>query len=155
MITFRFALKSDAEAVAHLVNAAFVAERFFIERDRTDPDTIRSLLEEGQFLLAEDGRELLGCVQLELHGTRGYFGMLSIEPSRQRGGIGRQLIERLEKYFKDSGCQFCDLKIVNVRTDLHGIYHKLGYADTGTSEYDDPHPTKIPVHFIHMSKPLS
>jgi GNAT superfamily N-acetyltransferase len=154
MITFRFAAQSDAEAVTRVVNAAFVAERFFIERDRTDPDTVRGLLEDGQFLLAEDGPELVGCVHLELHGTRGYFGMLSIEPERQKQGIGRLLIDRLEKYFKDSGCKFCDLKIVNVRTDLHGIYHKLGYADTGASEYDDPHPTKIPVHFIHMSKPL-
>lgn len=154
MITFRFAANVDAEAVARLVNAAFVAEQFFIERDRTDPETVCSLLEDGQFLLAEDGQELVGCVHLELRGPRGYFGMLSIEPSRQRQGIGRRLIEQTEKYFKDSGCKFCDLKIVNVRTELHDIYRKLGYADTGASEYDDPHPTKIPVHFIHMSKPL-
>jgi GNAT superfamily N-acetyltransferase len=154
MITFRFAANVDAEAVARLVNAAFVAEQFFIERDRTDPQTVCSLLEDGQFLLAEDGQELAGCVHLELRGPRGYFGMLSIEPSRQRQGIGRRLIEQLENYFKDSGCKFCDLKIVNVRTELHDIYRKLGYADTGASEYDDPHPTKIPVHFIHMSKPL-
>jgi GNAT superfamily N-acetyltransferase len=154
MITFRFAANVDAEAVARLVNAAFVAEQFFIERDRTDPETVCRLLEGEQFLLAEDGQELVGCVHLELRGLRGYFGMLSIEPSRQQQGIGRLLIEQLEKYFKDSGCKFCDLKIVNVRIELHDIYRKLGYADTGASEYDDPHPTKIPVHFIHMSKPL-
>jgi GNAT superfamily N-acetyltransferase len=111
-------------------------------------------MRDGQFLLAEDGPHLVGCVHLELHGNRDYFGMLYIEPSRQRTGIGRRLIDAVERYFRDSGCKFCDLKIVDVRTELHDIYHKMGYADTGTAVYDDPTPTKIPVHFILMSKPL-
>jgi GNAT superfamily N-acetyltransferase len=154
MISIRRATQRDAEAIARMVNVAFLAERFFIERDRTDSATVLKLMEEGQFLLAEEASQLIGCVHLELHGERGYFGMLSVEPSRQRTGIGRQLIDAVEKYYRGSGCRFCDLKIVNVRSELHDIYRKLGYADTGTSEYDDPTPTKIPVHFIHMSKPL-
>jgi hypothetical protein len=64
-------------------------------------------------------------------------------------------VAAVEKYFRDAGCKFSDLKIVNVRTELHDLYHRWGYADAGTSEYDDPTPTKIPVHFIHMSKPLA
>jgi len=154
MISIRRATEADANSITRLVNIAFLAERFFIERDRTDPGTVRSLMENGHFLLAEDASNLVGCVHVELHGARGYFGMLSIEPSQQRKGIGRRLIDAVEKYFRDSGCKFCDLKIVNVRTELHDIYQKLGYADTGTSEYDDPAPTKIPVRFVHMSKPL-
>jgi len=154
MIMIRRANESDAEAITRVVNEAFLAERFFIERDRTDAATVRHLMQDGQFLLAEDGTKLAGCVHLELHGNRGYFGMLSIEPSRQRTGIGRQLIDAVEKYFRECGCKFCDLKIVDVRTELHDIYRKLGYADTGTAVYDDPTPTKIPVHFILMSKPL-
>jgi GNAT superfamily N-acetyltransferase len=154
MISVRRATETDVPAIVRLVNIAFLTERFFIERDRTDADTVRNLLRDGQFLLAEDGPDLVGCVHAESHGDRGYFGMLSIEPHRQKEGIGRWFIGWLENYFRESGCKFCDLKIVNVRDDLHSIYLKLGYTDTGTSEYDDPHPTKIPVHFIHMTKPL-
>ena len=155
MISMRAAKDGDVHAITRLVNTAFLAERFFIERDRTDPATVRHLMQTGQFLLAEDGLEPVGCVYLELRGDRGYFGMLSIDPPRQRMGIGRRLIDAVEKYFLDSGCKFCDLKIVDVRTELHDIYRKLGYADAGTAVYDDPTPTKIPVHFILMSKPLS
>ena len=154
MLSVRHATESDVPAIVRLVNIAFLTERFFIERDRTDAETVRQLLRDDQFLLAEDGAELVACVHVELHGDRGYFGMLSIEPHRQKEGIGRWFIGWLENYFRESGCKFCDLKIVNVRDDLHSIYLKLGYTDTGTSEYDDPHPTKIPVHFIHMTKPL-
>jgi N-acetylglutamate synthase-like GNAT family acetyltransferase len=154
MISMRTATQSDADAIARLVNTAFLVEQFFIERDRTNPETVRGLMEKGKFLLAEDAPNLLGCVYLELRGMRGYFGMLSIDPSRQRMGVGRQLVECVEQYFRDAGCKFSDLKIVNVRTELHTLYHRLGYIDTGTAIYDDPTPTKMPVHFITMSKPL-
>ncbi len=155
MISIRTATENDADAIARLVNTAFLVEQFFIERDRTNPATVLSLMEKGRFLLAEDAPNLVGCVHLELLGERGYFGMLSIDPSRQRMGVGRQLIDAVEKYFRDAGCRFCDLKIVNVRTELHALYHRLGYIDSGTAIYDDPTPTKFPVHFIMMSKSLS
>lgn len=155
MISTRIATEADAEAIARLVNTAFLVEQFFIERDRTDPATVRSLMEDGNFLLAEDGANLVGCVHFELHGDRGYFGMLSIEPARQGTGVGRRLVNVVEQYFRDAGCKFCDLKIVDVRRELHDLYRRWGYADTGTAVYDDPTPTKIPVHFILMSKPLS
>ncbi len=155
MISMRNATQSDAGAIAHLVNTAFLVERFFIERDRTNPSTVRDLLEKGKFLLAEDELSLVGCVYVELRGKRGYFGMLSIDPSRQRMGVGRQLVDAAEQYFRDADCKFSDMMIVNVRTDLHILYHRWGYVDTGTGIYDDPIPTKIPVHFINMSKSLS
>jgi ribosomal protein S18 acetylase RimI-like enzyme len=154
MISTRIATRNDAEAVAGLVNRAFLVEQFFIERDRTDPDTVRGLMQKGQFLLAEDGPALAGCVYFEVRGERGYFGMLSVEPSRQGMGVGHQLVAAVEKYLQDRGCRFCDMKIVNVRTELYDLYRRWGYAETGTSPYDDPHPTKIPVHFVHMSKSL-
>lgn len=155
MISMRIANAGDAEGIARLVNTAFLVERFFIERDRTNPATVRALMQKGKFLLAEEGASLLGCIYFELQGKRGYFGMLSIEPARQGAGVGHTLVNEVEKYFQDAGCRFCDLKIVNVRTELHDLYRRWGYSDTGTAVYDDPTPTKIPVHFILMSKPLA
>jgi GNAT superfamily N-acetyltransferase len=150
----RIATASDVDAIVHLVNEAFLVEQFFIERDRTDAAHVRSLMEKGMFLLAEEDAELVACVYTELKIERGYFGMLSVEPSRQGEGIGGRLVQAVEQYFRDAGCTFSELKIVNVRTDLHAMYTQWGYADAGTDVYDDPTPTKIPVHFINMSKPL-
>src|SRR5579871_4710731 len=132
MISIRIATENDINAVTSLVNKAFLVEEFFIERDRTDPATVRSLLQKGMFLLAEEDSELVGCVYTELKIERGYFGMLSIDPSRQGIGVGRQLVAAVEKYFRDAGCKFSDLKIVNVRTELHAMYRRWGYVDQGT-----------------------
>jgi ribosomal protein S18 acetylase RimI-like enzyme len=144
----------DSNRIAALVNLAFLVEQFFIERDRTNPAAVRDLMKKGKFLLAGDEKNILGCIYMEQHGDRGYFGMLSIDPAEQRTGVGRLLVDTAEEHFREAGCKFCDLKIVNVRTDLHDLYHRWGYVDTGTAVYDDPTPTKIPVHFITMSKPL-
>ena len=154
MISTRSATQTDAVAIAGLVNTAFLVEQFFIERDRTNPTAVRGLMEKGKFLLAEEGPNLVGCIYFEMRGERGYFGMLSVEPSNQRNGVGHKLVDAVEQYFRDAGCKFSDLKIVNVRTELHTLYRRWGYVDTGTAIYDDPTPTKIPVHFITMSKPL-
>ena len=154
MISIRDARASDAEAIARLVNAAFLVEQFFIERDRTNSEVVRGLMKKGKFLLAEDEQALVGSIYVELHGERGYFGMLSIEPSRQQMGIGHRLVDAAEKYFRNAGCRWSDMKIVSVRTELQTLYRRWGYMETGTAPYDDPIPTKMPVHFILMSKAL-
>jgi GNAT superfamily N-acetyltransferase len=154
MISMRDAKVSDAEAIARLVNSAFLVERFFIERDRTSPEVVRGLMKKGKFLLAEDEQALVGSIYVEQRGERGYFGMLSIEPSRQRMGVGHRLVGAAEKYFRDAGCRWSDMKIVNVRTELQMLYRRWGYMEIGTAPYDDPVPTKMPVHFILMSKAL-
>jgi GNAT superfamily N-acetyltransferase len=154
MISIRDAGERDVEAIVGLVNTAFLVELFFIERDRTDPEMIRGLMEKGKFLLAEDGTSLAGCVYVELRGERGYLGMLSVALALQRQGLGRQMMAAAEKFFREAGCSFSDLKIVDVRTDLLTMYRQLGYVETGTAPYENRFPTKIPVHFIEMSKLL-
>ena len=155
MISIRNATDSDVDAIVRLVNTAFLIEQFFIERDRTDPGMVRSLMQKGSFLLAEDGQTLAACVYVELRGERGYLGMLSVEPTRQRMGLGRQLLAAAENYFRDAGCRYSDLMIVDVRTELLTMYRQLGYVETSTAPYENRFPTKMPVHFIAMSKPLS
>ncbi len=150
----RFATVSDASAIAGLVNAAFRPERFFIDADRTDSDKIAVLLQKGKFLLLFEGEMLAGCVYAELRGERGYFGLLAVDPKRQRTGLGGQLIAEAEDYCRTAGCRFMDLTFVNVREELPGYYRQLGYVENGTLPFPPEQATKIPVHLVRMSKEL-
>jgi GNAT superfamily N-acetyltransferase len=153
--TMRTAKSTDAENIARLVNAAFRHERFFIDADRTDPDKVRALLEKGKFLLAEEAGVLVACVYVELRGERGYFGLLAVDPTRQRAGIGSRLIEAAEQYCRAAGSNFMDLTTVNLRKELPGYYRRRGYVESGTLPFPaDQHPPKIPCYLVKMSKPL-
>lgn len=154
-VPFRLAELTDTEGVTALINLAFRhAEAFLIERDRVDIDSVRSLLEKGKFLLAEDEGVLVGCAYMEVRGDRSYLGLLSVDPRRQKAGLGSKIMSACEDYCSQAGCRFMDLRIINVRQELPRFYHRLGYVETGTEPLTLGLEPKLPCHFITMSKPL-
>jgi N-acetylglutamate synthase-like GNAT family acetyltransferase len=155
-MTIRTATEADLDAVLTLVNSAFQVERFFKSRDRLDAENLVRHFKEGTFLLAEEDSDLAGCVYVSRHGDRAYFGLLSVDPSYQKNGIGRRLVAAAEEFARETGARFMDLKLINLRTELPGIYEKLGYHICGTEPYpaERSHLLTQPVHFLCMSKEL-
>lgn len=152
---FRIAGNEDAERLMDLVNSAFrQAESFIIDRDRIDLEVVQSLLAKGKFLVAGDGSALAGCVYLELRGERAYLGMLSVDPARQKAGVGSMLMREAEVYCARAGCRFMDLRIIDLRKDNQAFYKHRGYVETGTEPFPSDLDTKLPCHFVNMSKPL-
>jgi GNAT superfamily N-acetyltransferase len=150
----RIATASDAGAIIALVNTAFKVERFFIEGDRINPENVREMMRRGKFMLAEGGSAMIACVYVEIREQRGYFGLLAVDPSRQRRGFGRKMVEQAESYARAAGCEFMDLRIVNLRTELPPFYRRLGYVETGTEPFAADAKPSWPCHFIKMSKPF-
>ena len=140
-----------------VINSAFrVAEEFFCFEDRISLEEVERLFITGTFLLAESDRVLVGCVYVELKDRgRSYLGLLSVDPSQQQGGLGSLLMTAAEKHCRDLGCNFMDIWIVNLRTELTPFYERRGYVETGTQPYPPDVKTKQPCHFITMAKPLS
>lgn len=149
----RVAELQNAEAIVDVINAAFFVERFFIDKDRTTLAEVHGFFRTGTFLVAED-QGLDGCIYIEQRGERGYLGLLSILPSRQRTGLGAKLVKAAEEHCSGLGCRHVDLRIVNVREELPAFYRKLGYREAGTSPFPGDVETKIPCHFVHMTKEL-
>jgi len=155
MVRVHLAQISDAEAIMNVINVAFKhAESFFIERDRLGLDDVRGFLEKGEFLIAEDAATIIGCVYVEERGDRAYVGLLSVDPTRQGSGLGSGLMTAAEDHCREKGCHFVDLQIVNLRQELPAFYRRRGYVETGTAPFRPDLVTKIPCHFIKMSKPL-
>jgi GNAT superfamily N-acetyltransferase len=150
----RTADRSDAPAIAQVVNAAFRSERFFIDADRTDPDKVTALMEKGRFLMCFEDGAFVGCIYTEIRGERGYFGLLAVDPTRQRSGIGTILIAAAEEQCRSAACHWMDLTFVNVRQELPGYYRRHGYTENGTLPFPPDQIPKMPVHLVRMSKPL-
>ena len=152
----RLAEIHDAEASTAVINAAFrQAESFLIDRDRIDFATVRELLQKGKFLVAGDGGVLSGCVYVELRGDRSYLGLLSVDPQRQKSGLGSKLMDAAEDYCAKAGSRVMDLQIVNQRKELPAFYRRRGYIETGTAPFTPGLNPKLPCHFVKMSKPLT
>ncbi len=151
-MTVRAAELHEAGEIVRVINSAFnPAESFFVDGDRIDLEQVRHYFEKGVFFVAEG---MAGCVYVELRGDRAYFGLLSVDPARQKNGVGRALIDAAESYAREHACGFMDLRIVNLRAELPTFYRKLGYRESGTEEFTPGSPTKLPCHFIKMQKNL-
>ena len=148
------AAADDIPGVVRVINAAYEVEKFFVSGDRTNEETVRRLMTKGVFLVARVEGGLAGCVYVELRNPRAYFGMLSVEPSRQGTGLGRRLVDEAEQYARDHGCDAMDIRVVNLRTELLPFYRKLGYVERATEPVDDPRALQ-PFHFVLMSKVLT
>jgi ribosomal protein S18 acetylase RimI-like enzyme len=166
-IRVRLAQPDDAEMITTVINSAFRrAEEFFVEGDRVDLSSVLNFLKSGKFLLAESEQTLLGCVYVEPHHVdpnrastqsqeRAYLGLLSVDPADQQSGLGSMLMDAAEDHCRELGLRFMDIKVVSLREELFGFYRKRGYVEAGTSPFPAEVETRLPCHFIDMSKPLN
>jgi ribosomal protein S18 acetylase RimI-like enzyme len=154
-LPIRIATSADAPQITGVINAAFrIAEEFFIDGNRIDQAEVEESMTKGAFLLAEENGKLNGCVYVGLRGERSYLGLLSVDPTCQQAGLGSRLMLEGEKYCRERGSRGMDILIVSLREDLPSFYQKRGYVESGTTPFPPDVPTKIPCHFINMSKSL-
>jgi predicted N-acetyltransferase YhbS len=81
-------------------------------------------------------------------------GLLSIDPARQKGGLGSRLLTVAEDRARGEGCAWMDMLIVNHRKELPPYYGRRGYVESGTAPFPATTPVTMPCHFIKMSKAL-
>lgn len=150
----RPAIPDDAESLVRLINVAFRVEQPFIEGDRIDAEGVRSYMAKGKFLVAGNSAGLAACVYVELRGDRGYLGLLGVDPLLQGNGLGRNMMDAAESFFRNAACRAVDLRVISARTPLPAFYRHLGYVETGTAPFAPNVAVKVPGHYILMSKIL-
>lgn len=152
----RSAAPGDAKALAVLISLAYRVEDFFTVGDRTNKDEVAAKMKKATFVILEDDAgAMAGCVYVDVRGDSGYFGMLSVDPSRQGQGLGKCLIEAAERFCAEAGCRVMEIEVVNLRTELPPFYRAIGYSETGTRPFTPGERTKLPCHFIVMTKVLT
>lgn len=77
-----------------------------------------------RFLLALDGDRPVGMIGLEQHGAVGLLRSLVVDPGRRAGGIGRQLVDALEKNAVERGA--AELWLLTI--DAEAYFAERGYT---------------------------
>lgn len=113
-------------------------------------DSIAVKARNESLFLATENEEVVGCVFVAPQSDLLYVGKLAIHPERQRKGIGRSLIETVERYALDLGIDTLELNTRIELTENQTAFKSMGFFVTGEHSHEGyDRPT-----FISMRKVL-
>lgn len=171
-VSFRAATSADVDAIVALVESAYrgevsragwTTEADLLDGRRTGAEDVAACIAQPRsaILLAEEGMELLACAHVADDEGAGYFGMFSVRPRLQGGGIGKRLLEHAERHVREHwSLPVMRMTVIDVRDELIAFYERRGYRRTGILKpfpYGDERfglPKRADLRFEVLEKPL-
>lgn len=153
MLSYRQAEIADIEKIIELVESAYrgessrqgwTTEADFIDGQRTDHKEITEILERqaSTIILCEDNDELVASVQLNKTRDKAYLGMFAVNPLKQGGGLGFNLLKQAEMFVqKEWESTALLMSVISIREELISWYERHGYVKTGKIKdfpYEEP-----------------
>ncbi|KRD78701.1 GNAT family N-acetyltransferase [Lysobacter sp. Root983] len=148
-LSFRPATHADTDALIALVESAYrgdssrvgwTTEADLLGGRRTGADDISECIDRAHsvLLIAErasaDGGapELLACAHVAVEDGAGYFGLFSVRPNLQGGGIGKIVLNEAERIAReDWKLPAMRMTVIDAREELIAYYVRRGYRRTG------------------------
>jgi len=173
-VDIRFAILADVPAIVALVTSAYrgdasragwTTEADLLDGQRTDEEEVRGLVEDpaGGVVLAEGDGVLVACCHvMRAAKGEGYFGMFSVSPTLQGGGVGRVVLDAAERVLAERfACTVCAMTVIEQRAELIAWYERRGYRRTGETKpfpYGDERfgiPRRPDLRFVVLAKSLA
>lgn len=145
-LTFVPAQTSDLNSLAALVNSAYrgesskqgwTTEADLLGGQRTDPESLIEKLGSIYWAASPLDQKPVACLELTrmpLDPSTAYVGMLTVAPTHQSLGLGRQLLAFAEQQAKDWDCSSIRMTVIDRRSELIAYYERRGYQLTGDWE---------------------
>jgi GNAT superfamily N-acetyltransferase len=142
-LRFRDARVADVAAVVALVESAYrgdasragwTTEADLLDGQRIDVIGVAEIVTRrgSRVLIAQTRGEMLACCHLEMQGNACYFGMFSVKPTRQGGGVGKHMLAEAERVARDEWkCTTMEMTVISVRDELIAWYERRGYQRSG------------------------
>ena len=83
-----------------------------------------------------------------------YFGPFAVRNELKGKGLGKRLIEQVERIALDKQIVEMEITVVNHRTDLFPYYEKMGFFVVASKEFEDIQGLTRPSLFVIMRKPV-
>ncbi len=170
--TFRTATVADLDAIVALVTSAYrgdasragwTTEADFLDGNRIDAEVLRQdiLRDRSLVLLVEQDGVLVACAHIAEEAGAGYFGMFSVSPALQGGGLGKAVLAEAERIAQVQwGLPWMRMTVIDIRDELIAFYERRGYRRTGIHKpfpYGDPRfgvPLRQDLRFEVLEKAL-
>lgn len=167
------AVRADADAVHALVERGYRGdsarrgwshEADLLGGQRTDLAAILASLDDHArlTLVARRAGAIIGCVEItDRSDGLAYLGLLTVDPDRQAGGLGRWLIAAAEaEAVARFGATTMEMTVIRQRGELIAYYERRGYRLTGEERpfpHGDPRfgePRRDDLVFVVFAKSL-
>jgi N-acetylglutamate synthase-like GNAT family acetyltransferase len=153
-LTIRMARSDEAPAIVQLTNAIFRGKTPFSPASFASTRDVEQRMSQGKFLLAENEKEIVGYAYVEPSLEASRLELLAVTPSRQRAGIGSQLLEAAERLSSGMECLFMHLRVVNLHWETIRFCRRRGYVEFGIESLNQSQPISLHCHFVRMCKRL-
>jgi GNAT superfamily N-acetyltransferase len=129
----RAATAADIEILVPMINAAyaFTEGHVFGGMPRAERHDIRKLLD--GIVVAELGGRIVACVHIDAAGDPAHFGLLAVDVSLHRSGLGSRLIEHAETVAREDGATTMRIETVK-QAGIIPFYERHGYQVTGETD---------------------
>ena len=168
---YRFATHADIPALIALVTSAYrgdasragwTTEADMLDGQRIDPAVLAADIGRTRsiVLLAERDGALLACAHVAEEEGAGYFGMFSVRPDLQGGGVGKAVLAEAERIARGWQLPSLRMTVIDIRDELIAFYERRGYQRTGIKKpfpYGDARfgePKRDDLRFEVLEKPL-
>ena len=171
-LIFRAATDADTPALVALVTSAYrgdvskqgwTTEADMLDGQRIDAEVLRRDIERprSRILLVERDSAVLACAHVAEEDGAGYFGMFSVRPDLQGGGMGKALLAEAERIAAEEWkLPAMRMTVIDIREELINFYERRGYRRTGIKKpfpYGDERygiPKRDDLRFEILEKPL-
>jgi ribosomal protein S18 acetylase RimI-like enzyme len=102
-----------------------------LTRPWNDPhkDVARKLTVQPElFLVGMTGGAVMASVMAGYEGHRGWMNYLAVAPRFRGRGLGRALVEHVERLLLERGCPKVNLQVRATNLEAVAFYRRLGYA---------------------------
>ncbi|KAK6065371.1 murein transglycosylase [Seiridium cupressi] len=144
-LTFRHATRNDTEILLPLIHSAYrgeertgwTTEADLVGGDRIDTSGLVEKIEapDSVILVVTDKQDaLVACCEVLWRADQeaGYFGLFAVDPKRQGGGVGRQVLAYAEEYARQQwGACKMEMCVIWLREEIIAYYQRRGYRKTG------------------------
>ena len=137
----RRAIPADVPAIVALVESAYrgdasragwTTEADFLDGRRTDADEVHGFVQRGHMIVGDEDGAIVACAVVAEEDGAGYFGMFSVVPARQGGGLGSRVLAEAERIVRDEWkLSVMRMTVIDIREELARYYERRGYVRTG------------------------
>ncbi len=81
------------------------------------------------FLVGTDQDRIVATVMAGYEGHRGWLNYLAVDPSCQRSGLGRRMVDEAEKRLRALGCPKINLQVRRSNASVMEFYRRIGFVE--------------------------